>query len=170
MSKNAILEDHDDWLLIDVSNKRYPNGTCKIDRDMFLRIWNKISLSHVGYPIMSGGGKLRYVHKFVVPHDGVVDHINRDKTDVRACNLRKANQSINCFNRTFTGNSSNVKGVAKDGSGWSAHIGYNGEKIYLGYFKRKSEAVKARAYAELKYFGIASIYHKDNPEYVQIPK
>lgn len=50
-------------------------------------------------------------------------------------------------------NISNVKGVHKNLNGyWIANISFKKEKIYLGCFKNKQDAIKARKEAEEKYF------------------
>lgn len=50
-------------------------------------------------------------------------------------------------------NVSNVKGVHKNLDGyWIANISFKKEKIYLGCFKNKQDAINARKEAEEKYF------------------
>ena len=77
-----------------------------------------------------------------------IDHINHDKLDNRRKNLRVCTRSQNNMNRK------NVLGVSlvKETKKWEAHIGINNNKIHLGYFKDKKEALLAREKAELKYF------------------
>ena len=41
----------------------------------------------------------------------------------------------------------------KNNNCWLAQIGFNGQKIKLGRFKNKEDAIKARKEAEEKYFG-----------------
>ena len=51
-------------------------------------------------------------------------------------------------------NTSGEKGVhfVKKSSKWIARIGFKGERIYLGYFSSKQDAINARKEAEEKYF------------------
>jgi hypothetical protein len=82
------------------------------------------------------------------------DHINRDKTDNRICNLRWATVSENLKNRNNWGQFS--KGVRiqkqrykrKDGSivysiSYQARISVNGKQINIGSFKTEEEAHQA---------------------------
>ena len=50
----------------------------------------------------------------------------------------------------------NFRGVYphKDG-GWTAHIGVNGKRVYLGYFSLFADAKNARLKAEIEHFGAA---------------
>lgn len=54
----------------------------------------------------------------------------------------------------YANNTSGVRGVYynKRKNSWIAHIGAKGEKYYLGSYKEKSEAIKARKAAEKKYW------------------
>jgi len=91
----------------------------------------------------------------VWPSDDV-DHINGDRTDNRICNLRLSTRSENLRNKKkFPRNTSGYVGVSffKERNNWNAKIGVNGKYINLGYFKTKEDAAKARAKAELKYWG-----------------
>ena len=54
----------------------------------------------------------------------ILDHINRDKTDNRICNLRVATNQQNCLN---TSSLNCHKGYLKDGTwGWRTDIGSKG--------------------------------------------
>ena len=54
----------------------------------------------------------------------------------------------------YANNTSGVRGVYYNErkNSWIAHIGAKGEKYYLGSYKEKSEAIKARKAAEKKYW------------------
>jgi len=67
-----------------------------------------------------------------------VDHINRDKTDNRACNLRWVDKSINCRNR---GNPTNI---SKYVNGYQVRFKVRGKRIYDKTFKTMEEAIVAR--------------------------
>ena len=84
------------------------------------------------------------------------DHADRNAFNNRKYNLRCATASQNSANKTIGNrNSSGIIGVGFDQSRqkWHSHIGINNQKIRLGRFADKTEAIKARLKAELKYFG-----------------
>ena len=85
-----------------------------------------------------------------------IDHINHDKLDNRKENLRKVTHSENCQNRPLNKrNKSGYKGVHwfKNEKKWSARLGVNGKRIFLGYFDNKKDAAKAYDIAAKKHFG-----------------
>jgi len=76
-----------------------------------------------------------------------IDHINRDGTDNRLCNLREASQTINMQNTNLSKrNKSGVKGVSYDSTRnrWIASIGGR----HIGRYHSLQEAEEARASAE----------------------
>ena len=79
-----------------------------------------------------------------------IDHINRDKTDCRRCNLRFVTDQQNSMNRSMQSNNrSGYIGVSyskKDGT-YGAKIGLNNKNIYLGYTKDIIAAAQMRNYA-----------------------
>jgi hypothetical protein len=84
------------------------------------------------------------------------DHADRSPFNNRKYNLRYATASQNSSNRTIGNrNSSGIIGVMFDKSRkkWCSHIGINNQKIRLGRFVDKTDAIKARLKAEQKYFG-----------------
>lgn len=92
-------------------------------------------------------GKLYYLHHLVWIYyngnlpEGVIDHVNRDKTDNRIENLREASKQQNTFNRE--GNHSAVsqfKGVSKKRDKWRARITVDGVECSLGSFNSEIEA------------------------------
>jgi hypothetical protein len=83
-----------------------------------------------------------------------VDHINGVRDDNRLCNLKEANKVENGRNqKKNTRNTSGVTGVYwwKAGGVWRAEIGVSRNKVYLGSFSTKDEAVAARKAAEKMY-------------------
>jgi len=96
----------------------------------------------------SKGHKRPYVHKLVffafisdVLNNKSIDHINRNKTDNRAENLRLANFSQQGLNKDKkTGCTSNFKGVSKHSNKWIAAISINKKPVYLGSFDFENEA------------------------------
>ena len=84
------------------------------------------------------------------------DHIDYNNTlDNRKSNLRPATQTEQNQNKgMYTNNSSGVKGVgwSKLHHKWKAYIGVNHKTLHLGLFADKNDAIRARLYAEQKYF------------------
>ena len=85
------------------------------------------------------------------------DHCNRNTFDNRIQNLRPATFTENARNTSISKkNSSGIIGVGwnKQMSKWRARITVNYNTIELGFFENKKDAIIARLYAELKYYGI----------------
>lgn len=72
-----------------------------------------------------------------------LDHINRNKTDNRIINLRRATQAENCHN-TRTRSETGVLGVYLRKTRYYAHIGHKGKQYYIGSFATVDEAAQAR--------------------------
>lgn len=93
---------------------------------------------------------------------GDVDHINMDRADNRACNLRAATRSQNMANtrkvrttRLGGAPSSKYKGVSYNNRDfcWMAEVRVNGEQIRLGRFDDELDAAAAYDAAALQHFG-----------------
>lgn len=83
-----------------------------------------------------------------------IDHINHIRNDNRWVNLRDVTHVENQQNKNVQkNNSSGVAGVHWDkrSKKWWARIGVNGKIVSLGYYKNKTDAVKARKEAEIKH-------------------
>lgn len=84
-----------------------------------------------------------------------IDHINRNRSDNRICNLRDVTHQQNVQNAgNFCNNTSGRKGVYwnKRDSCWSARFLLGDKYLSLGCFKTFDEAVAARAAAEALYW------------------
>lgn len=85
---------------------------------------------------------------------GQVDHINRIKTDNRIKNLRIADPCQNMWNSTADrSGKSGVNGVTPSGNRWRVRIRFYRKRINIGTFDTLTEAIEARANAEIKYHG-----------------
>lgn len=101
--------------------------------------------------------KLIYAHRIIwaMVHNNWpefdVDHINGNRGDNRLCNLRSVTRSTNMKNaKKRKDNTSGHNGVVwrDDCNRWVAQIGSDGKHKYIGSFKKKSDAIKARREAE----------------------
>lgn len=93
-----------------------------------------------------------YLHGNLPPKQ--LDHINRDRSDNRLCNLRLATSAENNQNRSLsTKNTSGHIGLCwkKQTQKWHAHICINRKITHLGYFTDLTEAIAARKAAEVKH-------------------
>ena len=73
-----------------------------------------------------------------------VDHINRDKTDNRACNLRWCSRSVQMLNRNMKLPQSGQKYIRETKfKTWRVHIRFEG-LYYFKAFKTLDEAIVAR--------------------------
>lgn len=85
-----------------------------------------------------------------------VDHINKNKRDNRRENLRCCSFKENDRNRgIYSTNTSGVTGVFFDKyrDRWYASISFNCKRIFIGRYKSKEDAVRARLNKEIELFG-----------------
>jgi hypothetical protein len=81
--------------------------------------------------------------------DGIIDHIDRDRTNNRIDNLRIASRAQNMHNSGEpVTNTTGVRGVSRFGKRFMARIGHNGAIVYLGVFDTVGAAKQARLKAE----------------------
>lgn len=87
--------------------------------------------------------------------DGIkTDHINHNGLDNREENLRTCTVTQNNHNlRTHRDNVSGLKGVIKNGNGFSSQIMFNRKNFYLGYYDTAEEAHAAYWKAAKKFYG-----------------
>lgn len=124
------------------------------DADIWMKYKDRTWNEHCGYAKTNINRKEIPFHRLVkpCPEGYVIDHINRDRFDNRAINLRVTTQYVNMLNRSVSRlNRLKEKGVYKDGNYYRADITINKKRIYLGNYKTFEEAVKARKEAEEKY-------------------
>lgn len=124
------------------------------DEETGIFLWNKStggstkgdvagSKSLRGYIYIQIDGKMHQAHRLAwiymygVEPD-LIDHINGNRTDNRASNIRSCNKYENSWNSKIRkDNKSGVKGVSwnKCASKWQAIISVNGVKKYLGLYE-----------------------------------
>jgi hypothetical protein len=94
-----------------------------------------------------------YVHGKWPEQD--IDHINRNPTDNRICNLRDVSRKHNMENKKiYKTNKSGFSGItwhSRDKK-WNVRIGHNNQRISLGYFENLDDAVDARKKAEMQIY------------------
>lgn len=93
-----------------------------------------------GYLISTINGIAISMHRYIMdaPKDKLVDHVNHNKLDNRKHNLRLCTYRQNNINKK-------CKGYTKRESGnYEVAIRKNGKIEYIGVFKTKEEALKAR--------------------------
>jgi len=86
----------------------------------------------------------------------IIDHINKNRTDNRKCNLRGCTKSQNGANSNVPKNNiSGFIGVSfvKKTNKWCARITVDYKDMHLGTFNNKEDAIRARLKAEKEYFG-----------------
>ena len=124
-----------------------------------------IRLNHKGYAKVQFKGKDTFIHHLVLGKKKgfQIDHINGNRLDNRASNLRFVTQNQNQHNRKINKNSTTgfkgVSFVSKKGK-FMASICVNNKSIGLGLFTDKTAAAKAYNEAAKKYFGEYSLLNK----------
>jgi len=118
------------------------------------------TLNTNGYIVIGINNKLYYAHRLAFLYmDGYfpenhVDHIDKNPSNNKWCNLREVSHQCNTRNRnTQKNNKSKVSGVywCKINKKWIAQITINYKTIALGGFKYKNDAIIARWIAEIEY-------------------
>lgn len=84
------------------------------------------------------------------------DHMDRNGLNNTTSNLILKTHARNMQNQSKrSDNTSGIVGVnwSKSNNAWCVRIGVNGKRIHIGYFYDKTEAIKSRLKAEVKYYG-----------------
>jgi len=91
------------------------------------------------------------LHSGIDPYPFEVDHVDRNPKNNNPGNLRTATRRENARNKFIPkNNKSGCRGVTycSRTSRWMAQIGHNSKCLFLGRFKDKNQAIKARQEAE----------------------
>jgi len=139
----------------------YGGKFCRVDKKDFTAYrkhkWYVSSWGYAVRTIRRNGKKIMIrLHREIMnaPTGLQVDHINRDRLDNRRSNLRLCTHAENLRNgKVPKSNSCGIKGVSRNGSGYSAKIHLNRKVIHLGTFKTKEEAAKAYRNSIVIYHG-----------------
>ncbi|MBP7209563.1 MAG: HNH endonuclease [Paludibacteraceae bacterium] len=149
--KNEIIqhEDYAEIVLYDI--KKNEKARTLIDLEDIDKISDyKWSTRPDGYVIAHVNGKTTRLHRFLMGESNLkVDHINRNRLDNRKSNLRFVTDTQNAQNRK-SGLSVWYKS-SRDR--WVSTINVNKKRVWIGSFKNKEEAQKAKIEATNKYFG-----------------
>ena len=113
-------------------------------------------VDHSGYHFVATSKNKKHTLMSWVIIGKYYDHINRNSLDNRKANLRPSTYAENARNRSIpSNNKSGIIGVhwCKVRCCWVVQIGHKGQRIRIGEFENKQDAILARLKAELKYFG-----------------
>ena len=140
--KRTIRYDPDTGLFwrisINESNRRYLNKVA----GCLYKGYNRICIG--GSPYL--GHRLAWLYMTGEFPMSEIDHINRDGTDNRWCNLRLATSAQQKMNTTkYRNTRSGLKGVCwfKRDKKWRAYARTNNKQKHLGYFDKKEDAYEA---------------------------
>lgn len=138
----------------------FVNGVCLIDAcDVPLIEDRKWCLGAGKYVENSGSGGRTKIQKLIfgeLPDGFILDHINRDRTDNRSCNIRVVTVNENRSNMgKRIGSLSKYIGVSyvKNENVFCARLYKNNKKVFCERFKTEVEAAMARDRAAMKYNG-----------------
>lgn len=162
MNEYSEIITDDKVIKIILKNKRYEKiGEAIVDLDNHNIVKDKRwSMSVDGYAVTRIDGKLKFLHYLIMGIESVegmvVDHIDRNKLNNRAENLRLIEKHKNHMNhKGYRNNKSGFTGVVfdKGRNKWKALIHINKKQKLIGRFSNIEDAIIARLNAELQYYG-----------------
>ena len=110
-----------------------------------------------GYKTLNLYGKTYYFHRVAFAMCNgfwpeMVDHLNGNREDNRAINLRASNKYLNARNAASKmGN--RFRGACSRNGKWEVAIRHDGKQMYIGRFKNQIEAAYAYDMASIQYHG-----------------
>ena len=163
---NDILEDHGNWLLVDISTPKHHGATMAVDKCVFeahdggrIHAWKSKNTTYI-YAMYNLNRVYTYFHRDVIRKENYqTDHIKHGTLtfiDNRISNLRLVSSSQNAMNRKVRCDSkSGITGVVWDSEHdiWSASISVNGKMVRLGRYDNIDFAIGARKQAEREIYG-----------------
>jgi HNH endonuclease/AP2 domain len=121
----------------------FKNKKLSVNSNGYVLYWQRVRVSRGNYK-----KKPVYLHKIICKGSGIVDHINGNRLDNRAENLRLVTKSENAINcgKANGDSSSGFRGVSysKPSKKWRAYATYKGKRSHLGFFNTDVEAALAR--------------------------
>lgn len=138
------------------------DGYAIVDRQFSWLDKHKWSNCH-GYSKTAINKKIVMMHHLIMgkpPQGKDVDHINRDRSDNRLCNLRLVSRSVNLRNSSNRrGKTSKFRGVYLSRGRWVARLSLaNGLSRHIGSFDSEIEAAKAYDARVISIYGDEGIY------------
>jgi hypothetical protein len=133
-------------------------GVALVDDEWYLVLsrykWHLTCKGYAERSVIAGAGIMMHRVINMTPSQLQVDHINGNKLDNRACNLRACTTSENCKSRMHRRGANPYKGVRQLPSGkWQATIGVNLKCLYLGSYETAELAAEAYNKAALDHHG-----------------
>lgn len=126
------------------------------DADIILsHCWHKDAFGYAVTNIRKENGKRTQVKMHSMLGYYYPDHNDRNKLNNRRSNLIPCTASENLKNRNLqSNNTSGIIGVTwnKQNKTWTARINIDKQRVYLGDFADKDDAIKARLSAEKQYY------------------
>ena len=109
------------------------------------------------YLITTIDKKRFYFHRLIMGEPiNEIDHINRDSTDNRLCNLRESYRSEQLHNTRKRGGMSKYKGIyysstRNKNKNWHAELQINGKRYYSPWYETEEETIYARYIMEKRF-------------------
>lgn len=136
------------WKVTRGNNAKAGEEAGSITSEGYLCIGITIAEKYVQYK----GHMLAWLLHYKIWPDSKLDHRDRDRTNNRIKNLRKATGSQNQINRASS-SKSGLKGVVRAGQKWRARIHVGRKGIHLGNYDTKEAAALAYNKAALEAYG-----------------
>ncbi len=117
--------------------------------------WTAGAINGRGYMLVRIGKKKYPVHRLAwiisFGYNPVeIDHIDHDTTNNSMDNLREVDRKTQTKNRSISkNNKTGTNGVSVGNGGFIAYTAIDGERVHLGTFSTKAEAISARQASDI---------------------